>query len=146
MLTRIESPRPDSDRAPAPADAFAIRIRGLSRHYRNPWTLQVTRGVEDVRLDVRRGEVLGLLGPNGAGTTTTITLLRGPIRRTAGDAELLGRSIDDPECRRRVGFLPEQPYFYDYLNGLEYLELAAGLSGRTGREAASRAQHWLARV
>src|SRR5689334_11213769 len=146
MLTRIESPRPDSGRSRESSDAPAIQIQGLSRHYRNPWTLQVARGVEDIGLEVRRGEVLGLLGPNGAGKTTTIKLLMGLIRRTAGEARLLGRSIDDPECRRRVGFLPEQPYFYDYLNGLEYLELAAGLSGLAAGNATRRARHWLGRV
>jgi ABC-2 type transport system ATP-binding protein len=70
----------------------------------------------------------------------------GLIKRTAGEASILGRSIDDPESRRRVGFLPEQPYFYDYLNGVEYLELAGGLSGLQGHEASRRARHWLGRV
>jgi ABC-2 type transport system ATP-binding protein len=144
-LTRIEPDRPVADREGS-GETIAIRIRGLTKRYRHPWTMRITRGVEDLSLDVRSGEVMGYLGPNGAGKTTTIKLLMGLIKPSSGTASIQGRPIDDPNCRRRVGFLPEQPYFYDYLNGLEYLELAAGLSGVPGKEAARRARHWLGRV
>ena len=144
MPTRNQSARTENDRPSDPA--LAIEVRGLSRHYRHNWTMRVTRGVEDISFEVPRGQVMGYLGPNGAGKTTTIKLLMGLIKRTAGEAYLLGRSIDEPESRRRVGFLPEQPYFYDYLNGLEYLELAGGLSGLPAREATRRGRHWLGRV
>src|SRR5262249_33131027 len=132
---------------PGPMDeSLAICIRGLARHYKNPWTLRVTRGLEDLDLDVERGRVLGLLGPNGAGKTTTLKLLTGLLKPARGDAWLRGVPIAEPRSRRSLGFLPEQPYFYDYLTGLEYLELAGGLSGLPDIEARERARHWLARV
>jgi ABC-2 type transport system ATP-binding protein len=90
--------------------------------------------------------VLGYLGPNGAGKTTTLKLLTGLLKPTRGHAWLLGESIDQPSSRRRVGFLPEQPYFYDSLNGIEYLEFAGRLSGLHAVEARRRAQQWLGRV
>ncbi len=144
-LMRIEPPRPGAERW-AVDPAAAIRVRGLGKHYRHPWTMRVTRGIEALDLDVRPGEVMGYLGPNGAGKTTTIKLLMGLIKPTSGSASILGRPIDDPSCRRVVGFLPEQPYFYDSLTGIEYLELAAGLSGVPGKEAGRRSAHWLGRV
>jgi ABC-2 type transport system ATP-binding protein len=125
---------------------LAICARGLSKHYRNPWTLKVSAGLENLDLDVRRGEVMGYLGPNGAGKTTTLKLLTGLLKPTRGRAWLNGVPIEDTQSRRGIGFLPEQPYFYDYLNGLEYLELAASLSGISGREARQRAARWLGRV
>jgi ABC-2 type transport system ATP-binding protein len=127
-------------------ESLAICVRGLAKHYRSPWTLRVTRGLEELDLDVERGRVLGLLGPNGAGKTTTLKLLTGLLKPTRGNAWLLGVPITDARSRRPLGFLPEQPYFYDYLTGLEYLELAAGLSGLPGIEARERARHWLGRV
>jgi ABC-2 type transport system ATP-binding protein len=129
-----------------PDPALAVCTRGLSKRYVHPWTLRVTRGLEDLDLDVRRGEVLGLLGPNGAGKTTTLKLLTGLLKPTRGRAWLLGEPVESTAARRRLGFLPEQPYFYDYLNGLEYLELAAQLSGLTAAAARERARHWLGRV
>jgi ABC-2 type transport system ATP-binding protein len=132
---------------PVPMDAnLAICVRGLAKHYRNPWTLRVARGLEELDLDVERGKVLGLLGPNGAGKTTTLKLLTGLIKPTSGNAWLLGVPIADPRSRAALGFLPEQPYFYDYLSGIEYLELAGGLSGLSGIEAHDRAKTWLGRV
>jgi ABC-2 type transport system ATP-binding protein len=123
-----------------------ILARGLAKHYRNPWTLKVVRGLEDLDLEVRRGEILGYLGPNGAGKTTTLKLLTGLLKPTRGRAWLFGEPIQRPASRRRLGFLPEQPYFYDSLNGLEYLELVGRLSGLHGEEASGRAKEWLGRV
>jgi ABC-2 type transport system ATP-binding protein len=143
------SPLPASavHRETAPPDpGLAVETRGLWKSYRNPWTLKVTRGVEDLDLSVRRGEVVGYLGPNGAGKTTTIKILTGLHKATRGRAWVLGRPVEDPGSRRRMGFLPEQPYFYDYLNGIEYLELAGRLSGLARAEARTRARHWLGRV
>jgi ABC-2 type transport system ATP-binding protein len=125
---------------------LAVSARGLTKHYRNPWTLKVTRGLDALDLEVRRGEIVGYLGPNGAGKTTTLKLLTGLLKPTHGRAWLFGLPIDDPESRRSLGFLPEQPYFYDFLNGRECLELAGRLSGLHGAEADARARHWLGRV
>src|SRR5437016_1830341 len=113
----------------------AVRALGLTKLYRHPWTLKVTRGIDDLNLEIARGEVLGYLGPNGAGKTTTLKLLAGLLKPTRGQAWLLGESTESPNSRRRLGFLPEQPYFYDYLSGLEYLVMAARLSGLEARDA-----------
>jgi ABC-2 type transport system ATP-binding protein len=132
--------------APMPDPDLAVCARGLTKHYVHPWTLRRTRGLDDLDLDVRRGEVLGLLGPNGAGKTTTLKLLTGLLKPTRGRAWLLGEPIECAASRRSLGFLPEQPYFYDYLNGVEYLELAGRLSGLTAGAARERARQWLGRV
>ncbi|OGF09392.1 MAG: hypothetical protein A2W00_14890 [Candidatus Eisenbacteria bacterium RBG_16_71_46] len=125
---------------------MAVQAVGLTKHYLNPWTLRRARGLESLSLSIHRGEVLGLLGPNGAGKTTTMKILTGLLRPSAGRAWILGEPVDRTASRRRLGFLPEQPYFYDYLTGLEYLELAGQLSGLGGHEASRRARRWLGRV
>jgi len=139
-------PTRDLPVAPAGEGASAIRVEKLSKHYVHPWTQRRTVGLDGLDLEVRAGEVIGLLGPNGAGKTTTLKLLTGLIKPTSGRAWLFGTPIEETRSRRRLGFLPEQPYFYDYLSGREYLELAGGLSGLSGAEASRRALHWLGRV
>jgi len=84
------------------------------------WGRRVT-AVDGVSLEVRRGEVFGFLGPNGAGKTTTIKMLMGLIYPSGGTATLFGRPVGDPSAKAKVGFLPESPYFYDYLTGREFL-------------------------
>ncbi len=130
---------------PAPDDA-AVRIEHLSKVYRSNWTLRTARGLDDLSLTVRRGEVFGYLGPNGAGKTTTLKILTGLLKPTSGRAWLMGAPIERIESRRSLGFLPEQPYFYDYLTGPEYLEFVARLSGLDGREGARAAREWFGRV
>ena len=90
-----------------------------------------TRGIENVNLEVREGEVFGFLGPNGAGKTTTIRILLDLIRPTRGRAAILGLDTrqDSIAVRRRVGYLPGEPGFYDHLTGEEYLGYMAGLRG-----------------
>ncbi len=129
-----------------PAPGSAVSVRGLTKSYRHPWTMKVTPGLTDVSFDVQPGEVFGYLGPNGAGKTTTIKLLAGLLKPTSGQAWLFGTSIDRVESRRRLGFLPEQPYFYDSLNGLEYLEFVARLSGMSARDAAAASRRWFGKV
>jgi ABC-2 type transport system ATP-binding protein len=145
LPTRVGGGRESATRGLA-GDLPAVRTQGLTKHYRHPWTLQILRGLENLDLEVRRGEVFGYLGPNGAGKTTTLKLLTGLHRPTRGEAWIFGHSIESHESRRRLGFLPEQPYFYDYLNGIEYLEFAGQLSGLAAQEAHERAKHWLGRV
>ena len=137
---RPEGAQPPDDHSPA------IRTVGLTKLYRNPWTLKTSRGLEALDLEVQRGEVMGYIGPNGAGKTTTLKLLTGLHKPTRGSAWIFGEPIGSATSRRRIGFLPEQPYFYEYLSGLEYLELAGRLSGLGGREAGDRAKHWLGRL
>lgn len=83
--------------------------------------------LRDLSLEVREGETFGLLGPNGAGKTTTLKLLLGLCSPTSGRITLFGRSPDRPEVRQAVGFLPENPYFYTYLTGREFLAFCGGM-------------------
>ncbi len=149
-LTAVAGTRPELDRsmAPAPADPceIAVRIVGLTKTYVHPWTLKRTCGLDALNLEVHRGEVFGYLGPNGAGKTTTMKILAGLLKPTSGQAYLLGTSIDDVRSRASLGFLPEQPYFYDSLSGLEYLEFVARLSGMQAQPALRAARHWLGKV
>jgi ABC-2 type transport system ATP-binding protein len=87
------------------------------------------RALDRLTLEVYRGEIFGFLGPNGAGKTTTLKLLLRLIYPTEGTARILGNPIDDVATHSRVGYLPENPYFYDYLSGRELLEYTAALFG-----------------
>lgn len=108
----------------------AIEINNLSKSYPvGFWKKQFRPALQGLSLTVETGETFGFIGPNGAGKTTTLKLLMGIIYPTAGSATILGASINDPETKRRIGFLPEQPYFYDYLNAPELLDYYAELSG-----------------
>lgn len=95
------------------------------------WGRRVT-AVDGLSLDVQRGEVFGFLGPNGAGKTTTIKMLMGLIYPSGGSATLFGRPVGDPVAKAKVGFLPESPYFYDYLTGREFLKFYGHLFGFFG--------------
>src|SRR6266542_2027410 len=107
--------------------ATAIRTEGLTKRY-----IQQNAEVEalsDLSIAVREGEIFGFLGPNGAGKTTTIKMLLGLIFPTAGRAEVLGRPAGDLDMRRQVSYLPESPYFYDHLTGVELLDFFGRLFG-----------------
>lgn len=95
------------------------------------WGRRVT-AVDELSLDVRRGEIYGFLGPNGAGKTTTIKMLMGLIYPSRGTACLFGRPIGDQAAKAKVGFLPESPYFYDYLTSREFLRFYGHLFGSLG--------------
>ncbi|MBI4888891.1 MAG: ABC transporter ATP-binding protein [Acidobacteria bacterium] len=108
----------------------AIRTEGLTKHYRvGFWRPRPYVALEGLTLEVRQGEVFGFLGPNGAGKTTTLKLLMQLIYPTSGHAEILGRPVGDAAVRRRVGYLPENPSFYDYLTAEELLEYVGALFG-----------------
>lgn len=107
-----------------------ILIDGLSKVYKPNWPWQKpVIGLNGLSLSVGRGEIYGFLGPNGAGKTTTLKILMGLMRATSGTAELLGKPAGDIETRRRIGFLPEAPYFYDYLTAEEFLGFYGRLAG-----------------
>ncbi|MDB9488300.1 ABC transporter ATP-binding protein [Dolichospermum circinale CS-537/01] len=91
------------------------------------WLNQKVVSLKSCSLQVYPGETFGLLGPNGAGKTTLLKLLLGIIRPTSGRGLLLGQPIGDVKVKQHIGYLPENPYLYDYLSGWEFLELAAGL-------------------
>jgi ABC-2 type transport system ATP-binding protein len=107
-----------------------IEISGLTKDYQTGFLKKKTvRALDNLSLSVNRGEIFGFLGANGAGKTTTMKLLMGLIYPTSGTANILGRSITDVESHRRIGYLPEQPYFYDYLTPLELLDYVGQLFG-----------------
>jgi ABC-2 type transport system ATP-binding protein len=95
---------------------------------------------------VQEGEIFGFLGPNGAGKTTTLKLLMGLVFPTAGLARILGREWTDPEVKAQIGFLPEQPYFYDHLTAHELLNYYAQLSGVPAKERSQRVHATLQKV
>lgn len=106
-----------------------LRLTDLTKTYRDPMTLKTFTAVEGVTLSLSRGEVFGLLGPNGAGKTTTIKLILGLARPTRGSVLLDGRDPREPAARRRLGYLPESPSFYDHLTATEFLALIGDLFG-----------------
>jgi ABC-2 type transport system ATP-binding protein len=93
------------------------------------WRKRPRRVLDGLSLRVEPGEVFGFLGPNGAGKTTTLKLLLQLVFPTSGEARILGRPAGDLEAKRRFGYLPEQPYFYDHLTAEELLTYYAGLFG-----------------
>ncbi len=109
------------------------------------WGRRVT-AVDDLSLTVHRGEVFGFLGPNGAGKTTTLKILMGLIYPTSGTARILDRPIGDVGVKHQIGFLPESPYFYDYLTGEEFLRFYGQLFGLHGAALAHRIDHLLQMV
>jgi ABC-2 type transport system ATP-binding protein len=126
---------------------LAIQIQGLSKAYPvGFWKKQLRPALTGLNLSVEHGETFGFLGPNGAGKTTTLKLLMGIIFPTSGSAQILGRDINDPENKSKIGFLPEQPYFYDYLSAPELLDYYAGLSGVSSADRAKRIPELLERV
>src|SRR5216683_5193806 len=110
------------------------------------WRKRPYRALDRLTLDVESGEVFGFLGPNGAGKTTTLKLLMQLVFPTSGRAELLGRPLGDLAAKRRIGYLPENPYFYDYLTAEELLTYFAGLFGYSAAERRRRATKLLDEV
>ena len=125
----------------------AIEILGLEKTYQVGFLRKTERvALKPLALAIEEGEVFGCLGPNGAGKTTTLKLLMGLIFPTGGSARLLGRDWRDPEVKAAIGFLPEQPYFYDYLTAEEMLDYYARLSGVDAGTRKRRIAEVLSRV
>src|ERR671910_2472045 len=113
----------------------AIRTEGLTKHYNvGFWRSRPYVALDNLTLTVAPGEVFGFLGPNGAGKTTTLKLLMQLIFPTSGTAEILGRPVGDVAARQRIGYLPENPYFYDYLTAEELLNYFGQLFGYAGAD------------
>ena len=125
----------------------ALEILGLTKSYPvGFWRKKLRPALRPLTLTVHEGETFGFLGPNGAGKTTTLKILMGIIFPTAGSARILGRDFRDPEVKREIGFLPEQPYFYDYLTAPELLDYYAQLSGVPEADRRRRVPALLERV
>jgi ABC-2 type transport system ATP-binding protein len=136
-MTAIESTAADT----------VIELTHLTKDYETGFLRKKrVRALDRLSLEVRRGEIFGFLGPNGAGKTTTLKLLMRLIYPTSGTARILSRAIDDVETHSRIGYLPENPYFYDYLTGTELLDYTAALFGIPRDVAAKRGRELLALV
>jgi ABC-2 type transport system ATP-binding protein len=119
--------------------AAAIEIEELSKDFLTGfWRPRPYRALDRLTLSVDEGEVFGFLGPNGAGKSTTLKLLMQLLYPTSGSARILSRPVGELAVKRRVGFLPENPSFYDHLTGEELLTYFARLFGLRGAEATSR--------
>jgi ABC-2 type transport system ATP-binding protein len=124
----------------------AITVEKLRKDYRVGVRLKHVRAVAEASFDVKRGEVFGFVGPNGAGKTTTIRVLMGLIKASAGRCTVLGHELPSRAARARVGFLPEAPYFYDYLSVRELLDLTGRLFGLDAATRRKRAGALIERV
>jgi ABC-2 type transport system ATP-binding protein len=124
----------------------AIHVDKLAKTYRTPFRRKRVEALRGVTFDVKRGEIFGFLGPNGAGKTTTIRVLMGLIRKTSGEAAIFGHPIPSRAARARLGFLPEHPYFYDYLTVGELLDLAGRLFGIDHATRKQRGDELIAKV
>jgi ABC-2 type transport system ATP-binding protein len=127
--------------------AAAIEIDELTKDYEvGFWRKRRVRALDRLSLAVEEGEIFGFLGANGAGKSTTMKLLMRLIYPSSGRARILGRDIEDISMHASIGYLPEHPYFYDYLTARELLEYCAELFGYTRRDCRTRAAEMLALV
>jgi len=125
----------------------AIEIENLTKDYPFGFLhLKKKTSLEGLTMRVEEGEVFGFLGPNGAGKSTTIKLLVGLIFPTAGTARILGKSISDIPMHQDIGYLPEQPYFYDYLTAAELLDYFARFHDLPAPERKARVDGMLKKV
>ena len=123
-----------------------IEIESLSKYYRNVVGEKYFKALDSVSLRVKAGEIYGLLGPNGSGKTTLLKLLLGLIFPTNGKALVLGQSPRDIRHKKRIGYLPEHPYFQDFLNPLELLQFYGSLFNIDRRILKKRISYLLDRV
>ena len=124
-----------------------IEIKDLTKDYETGfWRKRKVRALDGLSLSVYQGEIFGFLGANGAGKTTTLKLLMRLIYPTAGSARILGSDMSEVAMHHRIGYLPENPYFYDYLTAREFLEYCGELFGYDRSERKKRAEHLLSRV
>ncbi len=124
----------------------AIDVKDLRKVYRTPLRRKKVEALRGVSFTVERGHIFGFIGPNGAGKTTTIRTLMGLIKPTSGSAKLLGHAIPSRAARFKVGFLPETPYFYDYLDVGELLDLAGRLFSLPSQVRKKRADELIEKV
>jgi ABC-2 type transport system ATP-binding protein len=125
---------------------LAIDVHDLRKTYRTPFRRKKVEALRGVTFSVERGHIFGFVGPNGAGKTTTIRTLMGLVRPTGGRATLLGHALGSPAARQKIGFLPESPYFYDYLDVGELCDLAGRLFGLPAAVRKQRADALIERV
>lgn len=112
----------------------AIKIDGLTKTFRMLMHKDPVKAVDDLSLEVNEGEIFGFLGPNGAGKTTTIKMLLGIIFPSSGSAQILGKPAGDIDTKKQISYLPESPYFYEYMTGPELLDFYGRIFGLSASE------------
>ena len=123
-----------------------LQVHALTKIYQPAWSRKQFVAVDRLNLEVRKGEIFGFLGHNGSGKTTTIKMSLGLVRPTAGRALILGRDFREIDVKRSVGYLPESPYFYDYLTAEEFLKFYGRLFNMGGSELACKIDSLLEQV
>jgi ABC-2 type transport system ATP-binding protein len=113
---------------PPASPGSALELSGISKRFRTSWGKRV-EVLRQVGFSVAQGSVYGLLGPNGAGKSTTLKIVLGLMKPSGGEGRALGEPLGSVAARKRIGFLPENPYFYDYLSAREFLDTCASLTG-----------------
>lgn len=123
-----------------------IKIEGISKEFKEGIGSKKVKALEDLNLEIHKGEVFGFLGPNGAGKSTAIKILLNLINPDKGRASIMGRDVRDKDVRRHVGYLPENPYFYDYLTAEELLWFGGRASGLSSKVIRERTDEFLDKV
>ncbi|MGB7291421.1 MAG: ABC transporter ATP-binding protein [Thermodesulfobacteriota bacterium] len=123
-----------------------LKIENLIKDYSTGFLRKKVRVLQDVSFSVNRGEIFGFVGPNGAGKTTTFKVILGFVSLTGGRVELMGEPLGDVNLKRQIGYLPENPYFYDYLTGEELLHYMGELHGVNGDRLSRRVDYLLEMV
>jgi ABC-2 type transport system ATP-binding protein len=123
-----------------------VSVRGLTKVFKDFWGRPKARAVDNVDLEVRRGEVFGLLGPNGSGKSTTVKMLLGLLNPTKGHIEVFGHSPRHVQTKSRIGYLPEESYLYRYLNSRETLDFFGNLFHLPAGERQKRSEQLLEMV
>ena len=128
------------------SDDVVLEVEGLRKVFHIGFFRKRVEAVNGTSFKVKRGEIFGLLGPNGAGKTTTIKAILRLIFPTEGEIRIFGRSADDPEAAKRVGYMPENPYVYQYLKPLEFLDLCGRLVGLPKADRSARSEEMIDKV
>ena len=123
-----------------------IQLKNVSKRFKSDLTAKPVTALEDLSLEIEKGQVFGFLGPNGAGKSTAIKILLNLIYPDSGSATILDKDVSDTNVRRSVGYLPENPYFYDYLSAEELLWFGGKASGMQTAELEKRTDMLLSRV
>jgi len=125
---------------------IAINVDGLSKTFRAGFRKPVVTAIQDVSFSISEGEAFGFVGPNGAGKSTTIKILTGIQSATSGKAEIFGVSVADANSRAKVGYVPENPYLFEYLTPMEILQLGLRQHRLQIKNESSHCEDWLARL
>ena len=127
-------------------DDVVLEVKGLRKVFHIGFFRKRVEAVNGASFTVKRGEIFGLLGPNGAGKTTTIKSILRLIFPTEGEIRIFGRSADDAEAAKRIGYMPENPYVYQYLRPMEFLDLCGRLVGMPKAERRVRSEQMIEKV